>query len=414
MKRKTIFFLIIGIIFIAISSPATAQSFFSNRGFGERIDYTSAQAIGLGGANIALPDGFQINSLNPATLVNITLSRLSGDFVHQSFWSKSNAGSGFSKYSNFNGVSLAFPLKTNRFVVAAGLTPFSQFDYSFNVSGAIDDYHYTKIVEGEGGLNKIHAGFGLSPIKNVSLGVYFNYYFGKMTKKWRVDYVSDLFWDTSDAISRKVWGSSFTFGANVNPISSLYLGAFFIPRHNLTFRDETQFGTIKGSFPNKLADYVSEEQKMTMPEMWAIGTSYTYRNKYRFVTSYLSDPWSKFDGSGIVAGELQDRFRISAGVEMLPSTNMLAKYHQKMTYRAGYFLQQLNYTDENGETVNEYGVSFGLGFPYYNGKGRVDLALQYGRRGELTTNTVKEQIFKVYISVIAGEKWFVRRNNNAE
>ena len=395
-------------------SPATAQSFFSSRGFGERTDYTSAQAIGIGGANIALPDQFQTNTLNPATLVNINLSRLSGDFIHQSFWTTSPEGSGFSKYNNLNGISLAIPLKVNRLVVAAGLTPFSQFDYSFDESGVIDDYHYQKIVEGEGGLNKIHVGFGSTIFKRISLGAYFNYYFGKMTKKWRVDYVSDLFWDTSDDIVRKVWGSSFTFGVNINPISSLYLGGFFTPQHELTYRDAVQFGTQKGSYFNKLMDYELEEQKMTMPEMWGTGAVFTAKNRYRFAASYLLEPWSKFDGSGIIANELQDRYRFSVGMELLPSNNLVAKYHEKMTYRAGYFYQQLNFTDEDGQAIKEYGFSLGFGFPYYSGKGRVDLALQYGKRGGLSSDSVKENVFQVYISVIAGEKWFVRRNRNTE
>jgi hypothetical protein len=408
MTRRLIALLVIFSV-ITFHHIAFAQSFFSSQGFGERIDYVNAQTVGLGGANVALPDAFQINSLNPATLVNITLSRLSGSFINQNIWSKSDAGTGFSKYSNFNGLSLALPLKKNVLVVSGGLTPFSQFDYSFSTQGSIDDYNYEKFIEAEGGLNKIHAGFGLSPLKKVSLGVYFNYYFGKLTKKWRVDYVSDLFWDTSDNIVRKVWGSSFSFGLNVNPIQQLHLGAFFTPEYELTFRDQMEFGTLKGTYFYKVSDFELQEQKMTMPQIWGIGASFVAKNKIRLVTGYVSEPWSQFSVDEIVANKMQDRYRISLGVELLPSDNMLAKYHEKMTYRVGYFYQQLNYSNENGAAIDEFGISLGLGLPYYEGKGRLDVAFQYGKRGSLSANNVEETIFQVYITVIAGEKWFMRR-----
>ena len=95
---------------------------------------------------------------------------------------------------------------------------------------------------------------------------------------------------------------------------------------------------------------------------------------------------------------------------MLPSTNMLAKYHEKMTYRAGYFFRQLDFQDKNSNSITEYGISIGAGFPYYGTWGRIDVALRYGKRGDLSSNPVKEDIFQIFISISGGEKWFVRRN----
>ena len=94
---------------------------------------------------------------------------------------------------------------------------------------------------------------------------------------------------------------------------------------------------------------------------------------------------------------------------MLPSVNMLAKYYEKMTYRVGYYYQGLDVLDINGNSVSEYGFTLGFGLPYYGTLGRIDIALKYGFRGDLSTNPVEENIFQLFISVTGGERWFVRR-----
>ncbi len=81
-----------------------------------------------------------------------------------------------------------------------------------------------------------------------------------------------------------------------------------------------------------------------------------------------------------------------------------------MTYRAGYFFQQLDFQDRSGNNVTEYGISVGAGFPYYGDWGRIDVALRYGQRGDLSSNPVTEDIFQIYISITGGEKWFLRGN----
>ena len=109
MKKRHIFLTFS--IFILYFHSVYAGSFYSSKGFGQRNYFSNSQAIGLGGTLIACADRYQINTINPAGLVFIPITRLSGDFIHDAIWSKSEGESGFSKYTNLNGMSLAIPLK---------------------------------------------------------------------------------------------------------------------------------------------------------------------------------------------------------------------------------------------------------------------------------------------------------------
>lgn len=412
MKKIFPYIIFLIIMFFVSNDSLPAKSFFNASGLGERVFYNNAQAIGMGGTAISLPDIYQINILNPAGLVYIPVTRLNGDFIHEAVWTKSQSANGFTKYTNLNGISLAIPLKRNTLVTAFGISPVSQFDYNFQEAGVINNYGFSKITKADGGLNKVTFGFGVSPIKRLAIGVYFNYMFGKLEKTWKVDYVSDLFWDSSDKLVRKIWGSKFSIGLMANPMSNLHVGAIYSFKNRLTFQDHILNSTKKGSYVYTIDQIYDEEKEMTLPAQLGLGMSYKFANRWRFAVDYIHEPWTKFKINDIETNEYKDRNRIGLGFEIMPSTNMLASYFDQMTYRIGYHYQTLDYLDDLGNSVTDQGLSIGFGFPYYNNLGRIDLALRISQRGDLSKNGVAENIFQIFISITGGEMWFVRQGQN--
>jgi hypothetical protein len=348
--------------------------------------------------------------LNPAGLAFIPLTRLSGDFLHEAIWNKTKIDDGFAKYTNLNGISFAIPLKAERLVTSISLVPASQFDYEYHVMDTINNYGYSKKIRAIGGLNKISFGFGLALTKQIYLGNYLHVNFGKLEQAWMVDYVSDLFWDSYDQLTRKMWGFNWTGGLIYRPIDNLYLGMIYSANYKLTFKDQTNNFTQNSSLIYMVDAFENEAKKLNIPEFWGWGMTYVLKKKYRFSGDFIYQPWSKFTTKNDLLTDYSDAYRLGAGIELLPSKNMLAKYHEKMTYRAGYFFQQLDFKDRSGNNVTEYGVSVGAGFPYYGDWGRIDVAFRYGKRGDLSSNPVAEDIFQIHISITGGEKWFLRGN----
>lgn len=400
-------FLILGIS-VFTGKPGHTGSFYNSRGLGEISYFANAQAIGMGGSLIAVPDQFQINVLNPAGLVFIPLTRFSGDFLHEAIWNKTKLETGFTKYTNLNGISLAIPLKMEKLAASVSMIPSSQFDYEYSVMDTIDNYGYSKKIKASGGLNKISFGFGVALTKHIYLGNYFHVNFGKLEQTWMVDYVSDLFWDSNNRVTQKMWGINWTGGLIVRPIPNLYAGAIYSSKYKLNYNDQTENFTQKSSSFYLVDNFKTENQKANIPELWGLGMTYVLKEKYRFSGDFIYQAWSKFKNENDLLASYNDSYSMGFGVEMLPSTNMLAKYHEKMTYRAGYFFRQLDFKDGAGNKVTEYGISVGAGFPYYGTGGRLDVAFRYGQRGDLASNPVKEDIFQIFISITGGEKWFFR------
>lgn len=408
MKIKlNIFILFFGLLTI-IFATGYAGSYYNSRGLGDLKYISNAQAIGMGGSVIAVPDIYQINSLNPAGLVFIPITRMGGDLIHEAIWSKDYIGDGFSKYTNLNGISLAIPIVKTRLVSSLGIIPSTRFNYEYDSSDVIEDHNYTKKIIASGGLNKISFGFGGAINKYIYLGGYFHYNFGKLEQNWKVDFASDLFWDSSDKITRKMWGVNWSAGMIVRPISSLYVGAVYSWQYKLTVQDQVENSTQKGSLVYFIDILKSEKKKLCLPELLGLGLTYVLKEKYRFSGDLVYQPWTDFKKDNQLITDFNDSYRFGIGIEMLPSKNMLAKYHQKMTYRMGYFFQQLNFQAEGGNAVSEHGASVGIGFPYYGSLGRIDVAFRYSMRGDISTNPVEEKIFQFFISVSGGERWFNR------
>ncbi|MDZ7319600.1 MAG: hypothetical protein ONB11_10620, partial [candidate division KSB1 bacterium] len=404
-------FLILSIMMILIGSwlsPGLAGSYYNSRGFGELRYSSNAQAMGLGGSLVAVPDGFHINLVNPASLPFISVTRLSGDFIHEAIWSQTSTAEGFTKYTNLNGVSMALPIVQNKLTLALGLIPISQFDYDYSLSGSINDYQYRKTIRGTGGLNKIVFSGGGSVTKFLRLGVSFHYNFGKLEQTWLVDYTSDLFWDTWDKLTRKMWGPGYSAGILVRPTSNLFVGAVYAGSSPLTIQDHVYNRTQKGSLIGVIDRYKMDPHEVTMPAMWGIGMSYLALKKFVITSDIIYQPWADFRRVNQSATDYYDDYRIGGGIEMLPSLNMLAKYYQRMNYRLGYFYHELNFKNATGAKITEYGVTTGVGLPYYGSFGRVDVALRFGNRGTLDQGLIKETIFQLFISVSGGEKWFNR------
>ncbi len=406
MQKKTGLFIIC--ILTIFFTSSYAGSYYNSKGLGGKRYVSNAQAIGLGGAMISLQDKHTINTLNPAGLVYIPYTRLAGDFIHDAVWNKTENANGFSKYTNLNGVSLAVPLMQGKLAGSFNIMPTSQFDYEYSTTDEIDDFGYAKKITANGGLNRISFGFGYAPISKLSIGAYMNYNFGKLEQTWTIDYVSDLFWDSNDVLTRKMWGLSWTLGFIANPVPDLFVGGIYSTKYKLDLQDEINNYTLKGSTSNNIDYLINENNSLNVPEFWGLGATYRFHKKYQASLDYLYQPWSDFHVDNQLNQEFNNSHRIGGGVERLPDDNILASYLNKLAYRVGYFYQSLDFIDEQNNSVREYGVSVGAGFPYYNGIGRIDVAIQYGQRGSLSNNPVEESFLQLFISVTGGEKWFRR------
>jgi hypothetical protein len=63
----------------------------------------------------------------------------------------------------------------------------------------------------------------------------------------------------------------------------------------------------------------------------------------------------------------------------------------------------------NNEQLNQYGIALGFGLPIKKQGTQINLFLEYGKHGTKEQNLIREDYFKVGISVSAKDVWFFKR-----
>ena len=101
--------------------------------------------------------------------------------------------------------------------------------------------------------------------------------------------------------------------------------------------------------------------------------------------------------------------RFAIGCEIRKTLNPNESLFERIAYRFGYFTQPYFHQDVEGNDIREHWISAGLGIPLLRNVSQIDIAIQYGTRGDLDTNGISEKLLRLNLSISGGEKWFVQR-----
>ena len=66
----------------------------------------------------------------------------------------------------------------------------------------------------------------------------------------------------------------------------------------------------------------------------------------------------------------------------------------------------------NNESIEEFGISFGVGIPVGRLFSNANLSFEWGQRGTTASNLVKETFLNVNISLSLNDRWFEKRKFN--
>jgi len=95
------------------------------------------------------------------------------------------------------------------------------------------------------------------------------------------------------------------------------------------------------------------------------------------------------------------------GAEYVPSLlsrNILKSMH----YRAGFSYEQ-SYINVNGNSVNAYRATVGIGIPYRSSGSMINLGFEYSLIPSTSVTRVQEKGYKVTLGILFSELWFKKR-----
>ncbi|MDR1726240.1 MAG: hypothetical protein LBR28_07625 [Bacteroidales bacterium] len=433
------FCLLSGVSISNIKAQTTISSPYSHYGIGNTNVFSNAVYSSLGNVGYAFRKNNLINLKNPASYSGIdTMSFVFDVGFYMDFLSLSTVSR---KANSINGalshITMAFPIN-NHLKMAVGLIPMSNVYYTTSQLIPVEvirdtsvlTKYYRNFYGGEGGLNKVLLGAAYDfdlPKDKFSLGLNVEYLFGSYIKSTGV-----IFYDNTDSILRDNFIDStlfntekkhsfyinnfnFNFGFQYfhtfNNGDKLGIGGSFIQPLSLKYKDTSQYFTYvisNGTTSTKDVVYSDTNyNSVTFPQSFGIGLSYEKPHKFLIGMDILFTKWSEFKLREDEVNEyMKDNFNIGIGGEFTP--DIYGNYLKQIIYRVGFNYDN-GYLFLNNNRINQYSIAAGFGLPIKKSSTLINMSFEYGIRGTTNDNLIRENFFRIGLSLSAKDRWFFKR-----
>jgi hypothetical protein len=108
-------------------------------------------------------------------------------------------------------------------------------------------------------------------------------------------------------------------------------------------------------------------------------------------------------GRSVFSTSVSEAWR--AGVEYVPARNDIRYYYRKIAYRAGvYYKNDYYMLDDN--KISAYGITLGATLPIFPGYNGITLGMDFGQRGSMKNNMIRETYINFSIGVNLFDIWF--------
>ena len=424
-----IFFLLFGSHLLEAQTTDALGTFtpYSLFGIGEIEKQGTAINRAMGGIGVGVRDNRFINYVNPASITaRDTLSFMLDFGVDQkNFYNSSNqSGEGKIKsaYNTFNmhNIVLTAPIYKQSALIV-GINPYSDVGYKFqsteNNPALVSKYGDIKYQKyGSGSVNQFFIGAAMNMFERFSLGAEFIYYFGSVTKNSNILFNSDASirdvetgWDYSlHSVSANIGLQYFT---DIGKDLELTVGAAYRIKSNLKgdftkFAYAAQSDNLKDTILNQSFD----DSKFTIPAEFSLGFTIKRKDKWMFGADYVRQNWEKAvlpETPGVDFRPTAANY-LKAGFEYIPNKYDIRYYMKRVTYRIGAYYEQ-TYIKVNGKGVNAAGITLGMSFPIYRWYNGLNIAVDFGQRGSLQHNMVRERYVQFIVNISLHDIWFVKQ-----
>ncbi|MDY0150724.1 MAG: hypothetical protein RBS43_00450 [Candidatus Cloacimonas sp.] len=210
-------------------------------------------------------------------------------------------------------------------------------------------------------------------LKNFNAGISGNFYFGHDNLSFSQTGSYGSF-DTHETLVRDFKNPSLTVGV-LQSFKSMALGAHYsMP---VTLKGESVRSSIHETEP-------AQDYEYKLPAQFNLSFTALPFQQIKLATDISYEPWSQINDS------YRDCLKAGVGLAYEPDPEMHKTAFMKLPLRVGASMRQLAFKDKDGENIDEMAVSCGLTFPLKREVNRIDLGLQYLKRGNLATNKLSD------------------------
>jgi hypothetical protein len=438
---KRLIVICIAIISSSVFAQQGTASPYSFYGIGSLKFKGTVENRSMGGVGVYL-DSIHLNLRNPASYVgkNVDAYPYDGESRPVKFavagttsnvTLKGNSGEADGNSSTFDYIALSVPI--GKFGFGFGLMPYTSVGYKLDDINNNDDI--INRFRGEGGVNRVFAGFGYQISNKLSAGVDFNYNFGNIQNS-AIEFAYTPDGDLVELQTREdsrsdLSGLNLNFGlaykTKISKSLELSATATFAPESKLTSDNTRAISTVDVTsigtetvLNTVEVDLDSENLRKTdltlpsrwsfgaglgKPQSWFVGAEYTFQNTSNFSNPFYTNDVSSFENAS----------QISLGGFFIPDYDAFTGYFKRVVYRAGINFANTGLVVKN-ESIKEFGISFGLGLPVGQRSrdpfSNLNLGLEIGKRGTTNNNLIQENFINFNVSLSLNSRWFRQKKYN--
>jgi len=153
--------------------------------------------------------------------------------------------------------------------------------------------------------------------------------------------------------------------------------------------------------------------EMKIPSEVRLGAGIGQKRKWFAGLEYQRLSSSEYSNRSFELNNVQytDASTFRAGGYFIPDYNDITSYFKRIVYRAGVRYGE-NGLNVNGEDINEFGISFGVGLPAGRLLTNLNLGVEFGKRGTTNAGLIEENFMSFFVSLSLNDRWFQKRKFN--
>lgn len=417
MIKKLIVFASIFFSTLSWAQDNTASP-YSYYGLGEVKFRGTQDARAMGGLSV-VADSLQLNLLNPASFsrLKLTTFAVGGTSTFSEFNTASESEK--AQRTSLDYIAVGFPV--GKFGFSFGLMPYSAVGYKIEntVTQSSDNTERNYLKTGDGNINRAFISSSYAINKNLSFGLEFGYNFGEINNQFVESIYSPIVLQlrsrekNNSEISGISFNAGFLYNKKITSKLDLFTSLTYSPEANLNSQNGRNLATIIYNING--TELVSDNEDIEVADTtlkipskfsfgagigeskkWLIGTELTFVNN--------SQMTNRFGSLANVSFENSTKFAI--GGYYIPKYDSFSSYFSRIVYRAGFRHENTGLVINN-ESIKDYAMTLGFGFPI--GVSKINLGLEYGKRGTTTNGLIEENYFNLNIGLSLSDLWFKKR-----
>ena len=395
---------------VLVAIPAAAQTPFVMQNIGQRVETDDARMVARG-FGMTVTDSLHPGFKNLASLSSLRHVAIAFT-VYGEKTENTSLDADRELYRTFTPeIRVGLPVIKNRLALTAGFSVFrsSHYDTEKDAAWTVWDDEVTGVEQysREGSLFNVPLGVALRLPLGFSVSGATNIVGGTLTEataNWYFEPSSGrnfIYQPSSRKDEERYSGTSYTLGGIWSPGKGrLRVGASWSPAHDI---DVERTVELQGVAQRGRTEYV-----MHMPEEYRAGAQLRLFGRWTVGGDARYQDFREF--TGLVTSErnwdsnMDQEYEYTVGLERTRA-NERRRGWSNLPLRMSVAYRRWGYAI-GGAPSDQRTMSVGTGFPFGHDLGQLDLALSWGKIGELAKNGYESDVWRLTVSVIGLEKWW--------